>query len=108
MVATGDRSITPIMGDAGAAALIERRPSESFFQLHSDGSGEKALFIPHSGLRVDADDRDKPATMQMDGAQVFNFTLKRVPPLIEDILAFSDARRGSRLPTSCTSRTSTS
>ena len=38
MVATGDRSITPIMGDAGAAVLIERRESESFFQLHSDGS----------------------------------------------------------------------
>lgn len=92
MVATGDRSITPIMGDAGAAVLIERRESESVFQLHSDGSGEKALFIPHSGLRADAEDRDKPATMQMDGAQVFNFTLKRVPPLIEGILALSDTR----------------
>ncbi|MCJ2064298.1 ketoacyl-ACP synthase III [Methylobacterium sp. J-088] len=92
MVATGDRSITPIMGDAGAAVLIERRESESFFQLHSDGSGEKALFIPHSGLRADADDQDKPASMHMDGAQVFNFTLKRVPPLIEGILAFSNTR----------------
>ncbi len=30
--------------------------------------------------------------MHMDGAQVFNFTLKRVPPLIEGILAFSDTR----------------
>ncbi|XYD08900.1 ketoacyl-ACP synthase III [Methylobacterium sp. NMS12] len=92
MVATGDRSITPIMGDAGAAVLIERRESESFFQLHSDGSGEKALFIPHSGLRADAEDAGKPGTMHMDGAQVFNFTLKRVPPLIEGILAFSDTR----------------
>ncbi|WP_345821096.1 ketoacyl-ACP synthase III [Methylobacterium fujisawaense] len=92
MVATGDRSITPIMGDAGAAVLIERRESESVFQLHSDGSGEKALFIPHSGLRADAVDADKPATMHMDGAQVFNFTLKRVPPLIEGILAVSDTR----------------
>ncbi|MBA9065708.1 MULTISPECIES: 3-oxoacyl-[acyl-carrier-protein] synthase III C-terminal domain-containing protein [Methylobacterium] len=87
MVAADDRAITPIMGDAGAAVLVERRDTDSVFQLHSDGSGEKALFIPHSGLRADAEDRDKPASMHMDGAQVFNFTLKRVPPLITDILA---------------------
>jgi 3-oxoacyl-[acyl-carrier-protein] synthase III len=86
MVATGDRSITPIMGDAGAAVLVERRESKSIFQLHSDGSGEKALFIPHSGLRADPEDADKPAAMHMDGAQVFNFTLKRVPGLISEIL----------------------
>jgi 3-oxoacyl-[acyl-carrier-protein] synthase-3 len=92
MVAKDDRAITPIMGDAGAAVLIERRATESVFQLHSDGSGEKALFIPHSGLRADAEDRDKPASMQMDGAQVFNFTLKRVPSLITDILAAADLR----------------
>jgi 3-oxoacyl-[acyl-carrier-protein] synthase III len=92
MVARDDRAITPIMGDAGAAVLVERRATESVFQLHSDGSGEKALFIPHSGLRRDAEDRDKPASMQMDGAQVFNFTLKRVPPLITDILAAADLR----------------
>lgn len=87
MVATNDRSITPIMGDAGAAVLVERRETESVFQLHSDGSGEKALFIPHSGLRADPEDADKPASMHMDGAQVFNFSLKRVPSLVTDILA---------------------
>ena len=92
MVARHDRAITPIMGDAGAAALIERRPSDSVFQLHSDGSGEKALFIPHSGLRADPEDRDKSASMHMDGAQVFNFTLKRVPSLITDMLAAAGLR----------------
>ena len=86
MVATNDRSITPIMGDAGAAILVERQETESVFQLHSDGSGEKALFIPHSGLRADPADADKPASMHMDGAQVFNFSLKRVPSLVTDIL----------------------
>ena len=89
MVAPDDRTITPLMGDAGAAVLIERRVSESHFQLYSDGSGEKALFIPHSGLRADAADGELPARMQMDGAAVFNFTLKRVPALLTDILAFS-------------------
>ena len=89
MVAPDDRTITPLMGDAGAAALIERRPTESFFQLYSDGSGEKALFIPGSGMRTDEADRDMPAYMRMDGAAVFNFTLKRVPPLLIDILALS-------------------
>ncbi|TXN75951.1 ketoacyl-ACP synthase III [Methylobacterium sp. WL18] len=92
MVARDDRAITPIMGDAGAAALVERREAESVFQLNSDGSGEKALFIPHSGLRADPEDADKPPTLFMDGAQVFNFTLKRVPALINDILTAADVR----------------
>ena len=33
MGAPDDRTITLLMGDAGAAALIERRATESFFQL---------------------------------------------------------------------------
>jgi 3-oxoacyl-[acyl-carrier-protein] synthase III len=88
-VDANDHAIAPIMGDAGAAILIERRSSESFFQLYSDGSGARALMIPNSGYRNVADDVDKPATMQMDGAAVFNFTLQRVPSLVNDMLTFA-------------------
>lgn len=84
-----DHSIAPIMGDAGSAILVERRESESFFQLYSDGSGARALMIPNSGMRNLPEDEGKPALMQMDGAAVFNFTLQRVPGMVNDILAYS-------------------
>ena len=84
-----DHSIAPIMGDAGAAILIERQPSKSFFQFYSDGTGARALMIPNSGVRKTEEDADKPALMQMDGASVFNFTLQRVPSMITDILDYA-------------------
>lgn len=86
LVATNDHTITPIMGDAGAAILIERDESKSFFQLYSDGSGERALYVPNSGLRMIPEDVGLPSFMKMDGAQVFNFTLQRVPTMIDSIL----------------------
>ncbi len=84
-----DHSIAPIMGDAGASILIERGQSESWFQLYSDGSGERALYIPNSGLRKVDEDSALPSLMKMDGTSVFNFTLQRVPAMIDDILGLS-------------------
>jgi 3-oxoacyl-[acyl-carrier-protein] synthase III len=86
-----DHTIAPIMGDAGAAILVERANSESCFQLYSDGSGQRALIIPHSGLRTVMEDEGLNSTMQMDGAAVFNFTLQRVPNMISSMLAYAEA-----------------
>lgn len=85
-----DHTVTPLMGDAGSAILIERKPAYSRFQLYSDGSGEKGLYIPNSGLRRDEGDEGRSPHLVMDGGAVFNFTLKRVPALIIDILAAAD------------------
>ncbi|HEY4252819.1 MAG TPA: ketoacyl-ACP synthase III [Roseomonas sp.] len=84
-----DHAIAPIMGDAGAAILVERRASDSVFQLYSDGSGARALMIPNSGMRDVPEDAGKPALMHMDGPAVFNFTLQRVPAMVTDMLACS-------------------
>jgi 3-oxoacyl-[acyl-carrier-protein] synthase III len=90
MVDPTDHAIAPIMGDAGAAILIERKPSKSYFQLYSDGSGARALIIPNSGLRNTQEDEGLPKTMQMDGAAVFNFTLQRVPAMINNMLSYAE------------------
>jgi 3-oxoacyl-[acyl-carrier-protein] synthase-3 len=90
MVDPTDHTIAPLMGDAGAAVLIERAPSESFFQLYSDGSGARALIMPNSGLRRTGLDAGLTSFMRMDGAAVFNFTLQRVPNLLSDILAVAN------------------
>lgn len=86
MVPTNNHAITPLMGDAGAAILVERQSGFAKFQLYSDGSGEKGLYIPNSGLRIDPDDAGKSPLMEMNGAAVFNFTLKRVPAMLTSIL----------------------
>lgn len=83
-----DHTVAPIMGDAGAAILIERKPSKSSFQFYSDGTGERSLIIPNSGVRKTPKDQGLPPLMHMDGASVFNFTLQRVPHMITDILEY--------------------
>src|SRR5262249_4687861 len=85
-----DHTFAPLMGDAGSAALLERRPAESMYQLYSDGSGQRAIYTPNSGLKSDPRDEGLPAMMRMDGAEVFNFTVQRVPDLVKDILSFSE------------------
>jgi len=86
LVDPSDHTVAPIMGDAGSAILIQRRPSESVFNLYSDGSGYGALIVPNSGARRDEKFLGHDPVMNMDGAQVFDFTLKRVPSMIEKIM----------------------
>lgn len=89
MVDQNDHAIAPIMGDAGAAILVQRGQSRSAFQLYSDGSGARALMIPNSGARRLPEDEGKPALMKMDGAAVFSFTLQRVPAMIDEAMRFA-------------------
>lgn len=81
-----DHTVAPIMGDAGSAVLIRRKPSQSTFFLYSDGSGFDSLIIPNSGVRRDPRFTGHAPLMKMDGKSVFDFSLKRVPPLIETAL----------------------
>jgi 3-oxoacyl-[acyl-carrier-protein] synthase-3 len=85
-----DHTISPIMGDAGSAILIEKQKSDSVFHMYSDGSGYDALIVPNSGIRKEPRFADHPALMKMDGAAVFNFTLKRVPGMVQALVDTSD------------------
>jgi 3-oxoacyl-[acyl-carrier-protein] synthase III len=98
-----DRTFTPLMGDAGSAILIDdSSKSSSYFITGSDGSGFNNLIIPSGGARqpfssdslIQNPDKDgvfrSSMDMYMNGGEVFNFTIKRIPPLIDDILKFAN------------------
>ncbi len=73
-----DRATAPLFGDAGSATAIEFDPMASdFFITGCDGAGNHKL------------SQENPGFLHMDGAAVFNFTLKRVPGLVEDMLALT-------------------
>ena len=48
-----DKSTYPLFGDAGTVTALELDTSAKTmtFSLHSDGSGHKAIIIPHGGIR---------------------------------------------------------
>ena len=85
-----DRSVSLLFGDTGSATALEAGDSTTsadwFFKLHTDGSGFKDMIIEAGGFRNRFSDDPQKYCVRMNGASIFNFTIKRVPPLIKDTL----------------------
>jgi 3-oxoacyl-[acyl-carrier-protein] synthase-3 len=98
-----DRSTCLLFGDAGTATAIEKCDGGSgmTFVLGTDGSGKDHLIIPAGGFRKPSTDLTKKYVEReggnirseedlfMNGAEIFSFTLREVPPLIKSVLAES-------------------
>lgn len=95
-----DKVNTPLYGDAGTAALIEKGNfEEAIFNLVADGDGENYVKIPVGGFRhpVTADsllekEREegnirRDIDITMDGIGVFNHAVSMIPKGIRDTMA---------------------
>lgn len=85
-----DRSVALLFGDAGSATALEETDTDCtekwWFSLHTDGKGYADLIIEGGGFRDRFPEVHSKHFVHMNGANIFNFTIKRVPPLIEDTL----------------------
>ena len=94
-----DKVDWPLYGDAGTATLVEKGDyGESTFLLFTDGSGEDKLKI-HAGMRnpitpdscVEREWHDgsirSDLEVFMDGMDVFNFAISKVPKSIKQLLS---------------------
>lgn len=92
-----DKVDWPLYGDAATATLVEKGDfGESTFILRSDGSGRDAVII-RDGMRnpINADslvckkningDIHNGLEVYMDGMDVFNFAMKRIPKTIKEM-----------------------
>ena len=97
-----DKVDWPLYGDAGTATLIEKGDyGKSTFLLYTDGSGEKVLKI-HAGMRnpitpescVEREQEEgnirNDLEVFMDGMDVFNFAISKVPKSIKQLLKETD------------------
>jgi 3-oxoacyl-[acyl-carrier-protein] synthase-3 len=101
LVSPLDRATALLFGDAGSATALESDPDAGpmHFVLGTNGAGGRHLIVPAGGARqphtaetsvrsarengnVRSDD-----DLHMVGAEIFAFTLKEVPPLIDQALA---------------------
>ena len=86
-----DRAVALLFGDAGSATAIEAGNGDNgnrwWFNLHTDGSGYDHLIIEGGGFRDRFPEDPHKHSVRMKGRGIFNFTITRVPPLIEDTLA---------------------
>ena len=84
LVKPGDRSTELLFGDAGTASIISfKENSKLSFRLGSDGAGYKHIIakspIGNTSLTGRANNY---SYLEMDGGEVFSFTLKTIPKLI--------------------------
>ncbi len=82
-----DRATWLLFGDAGSATALERAPgAQASFVLRSDGQGGNDLIVPAGGFRQRFSSDPRQHYLSMNGANLFTFTIKRVPPLVHDTL----------------------
>ena len=105
-VSPRDRNSYPLIGDAAAITIVERRPDsgEIHAVLKMDGSRADVLIIPAGGFRLpssaataqlkDGGDKNFRADdhLRMEGSEVFNFVMNEVPQQIEEVLQLADLR----------------
>lgn len=84
-----DRSTYLLFGDAGSATAVEATDRDNAwgFCLHSDGAGYADLIIPGGGFRNPNPESERDRFLHMNGANLFNFTVTRVPELIDETLS---------------------
>jgi len=94
-----DKSTYPLFGDAGTATAIEYdEHATAHFNLKSDGAGHEAIIIRDGALRnmVTKDSFEVKQVsegisrcaldLELDGLEVYDFSVKRVPVMIKELL----------------------
>lgn len=102
-----DKSTYPLFGDGGAVAALERAEDASpfYFNLQSDGSGFESIIIQDGGCRNPInvaseimEETEKGVIrrrrdLTLNGMDVFNFSVTRVPANVNELLAFSGTEK---------------
>lgn len=93
-----DKGNRTIFGDAATATLISKDGKFEIgnFSLGTDGKGAENLIVktgacrnPEKAKDLEFDENGNPISsdfLYMNGAEIFNFTLAKVPPLVKDTL----------------------
>jgi len=105
-VSKQDRNSFPLIGDAASITLVEKDFDQSpiYANIMMDGSKREALMIPAGGFRLPcSQDTAIPhddgtgnlrslENLRMNGQDVFNFVMEKVPPMISSLLDQSGKR----------------
>ncbi len=103
ITAPTDRSTRLLFGDAGTATALEYSPEScpSYYVLGTDGSGARNLIVEEGGFRspvpnsshaLSSEEGSKqvnPVHLYMEGGEIFNFTIRTINPLLDELLKVS-------------------
>jgi 3-oxoacyl-[acyl-carrier-protein] synthase-3 len=82
-----ERGVHPIFSDAGSATALMFNSGEIMhFNAGTDGSGSEAIRLPNSGMHQTEESKKG---LQMNGIDVFQFSLAAVPSNITELLKYA-------------------
>ncbi len=87
-----DRNVRTVFGDAAAATLIRASASGvigvkmTAFTFGTDGTGAENLIVRTGGLRTRSCPVPGGDHLELNGGEIFNFTLRVVAPLVAEVL----------------------
>jgi len=96
-----DRANRLVFGDAGSATLLSEGKSGIGFSIYNDGKGYEDLIVPAGGYRMPFSNKTKLSRtdedgnlrskndLYMNGMNVFNFAISKIPKLIKEIVTES-------------------
>ena len=105
-----DRNTYPLCGDAAGITIVSKSENpndEITFVFHHDGSRRECLYTPAGGMRLPSSPetsimkKDSMGNyrslnnLYMDGTAVFQFVMEEVPPLIDEICAYTGIEKSS-------------
>lgn len=86
-----DSTVAPVFGDGGSATWLTKGDgADAFFSFGTDGSKYDKLIVTNGGYRYP---EAGPSSLYMDGMEVMQMALQRVPEAVHEILQ----RSGSTL-----------
>lgn len=101
IVSPADRAVAALFGDAGTATLLDHDPQapDMPFVMGTDGRGAQNLVVPAGGYRdrsghsvhTSEEGVRGPYDLYMNGAEIFAFTLARVPALVSALHEANEA-----------------
>lgn len=89
---------TILFGDCGSATIISSSNTKSYFSIYSDGKNFDVIITPNGAYRTQKPNifnnpkiiQTKAKDIYMDGAKVFEFTMEKILPIINEILEISN------------------
>lgn len=91
----------PVFGDAGSACLIEydENANPMYFNIKSNGNYHDSLICKNGGFRnipskeLFYDDNSFKYESKMNGAEIFNFTIEKIAPSINEVLEYANIKK---------------
>jgi len=88
-----DKGNRTIFGDAASASIIELSENNKIFDfvLGTDGSNFDKLIVPNGGFKNKiSSENHQDNFLQMNGPEIFNFTIQKVPITVKQILEINN------------------